>query len=125
MGKSSELGEDQMEWKSAIAGKPAMNARSRAIGVPVSLGLAAAVVMLAVYLTIVGLAQGWAQALSLLNQDKFLIGPITLSFGAQVGLYAYLRAIIRIRSKGSAAMTGASGGTSTLAMVACCAMKKK
>jgi Cu+-exporting ATPase len=77
--------------------------------------------MLAIYLTIVGLAQGWTQAVSLLVRDKFLVAPVTLSFGVQVGLYAYLRAIIRIRSRGSAAMTGASGGTSTVAMVACCA----
>lgn len=91
------------------------------MGLPASLGLAASLAMLAVYFVIVGLAQGWTQAVVLLGQDKFLIAPITAGFGAQVGLFSYLRAIIRVRMRGSAAMTGASGGMSTAVMVACCA----
>lgn len=110
-----------MELRLEIFNKAASKVRVGTVGIPVSLGLAASMVMLAIYLTIVGLAQDWAQAVNLLVQDKFLIAPITLSFGVQVALYAYLRAIIRIRSRESAAMTGASGGTSTVAMVACCA----
>ncbi len=88
---------------------------------PVILGGAAAVLVFAVYLTIVALAQGWAPALALLAEDWFLVVPITLSFGAQVALYAYLRGVIRMQSRGTGAMTGASGGTSAAAMVACCA----
>jgi Cu+-exporting ATPase len=88
---------------------------------PIVLGTIAAVFMLAVYLTIVGLAQGWSQAVQLLRQDAFLVAPITLSFGVQVGLYTYLRAIVRARSRSGGAITGASGATSTAAMVACCA----
>jgi Cu+-exporting ATPase len=77
--------------------------------------------MLAVYLTIVGLSQGWSQAVQILRQDAYLVAPITLSFGVQVGLYTYLRAIVRARSRSGGAMAGASGATSTAAMVACCA----
>lgn len=99
------------------------NSCRRTIALPASLGAAASVVMSAVYLTIVDLAQGWTQAVVLLGQDKFLGAPITLSFGVQVGLYSYLRAIIRVRLRGIGVMTGASGDTSTVAMVACCAQR--
>ncbi len=87
---------------------------------PIFLGLTAATAMLAVYLTIVGLAQGWEQALQLVRQDIYLVAPITASFGVQVGLYTYLRWAARVRSRSGRAITGASGATSTAAMVACC-----
>jgi len=88
---------------------------------PAALGILAAAAMLAVYLTIVGLAQGWSQAVQLLKQDGYLVGPITAAFGVQVALYTYLRAIVRVRSRSGRAITGASGATSTAAMAACCA----
>ncbi len=88
---------------------------------PFFLGAAGSVSVFVVYLAIVALAQGWAQALELIAQDWFLVAPITLSFGAQVGLYVYLRGTIRVRASGTGALAGASGGTSTMAMVACCA----
>ncbi len=97
------------------------NSWPRAIALPVSLGAAASVAIFAVYLAIVALAQGWEPAIQLLAQDWYLVAPITLSFGVQIGLYVYLRGIIRVRSRGTGAITGASGGTSTMAMVACCA----
>lgn len=84
-------------------------------------GIAAALALLAVYVTIVGLAQGWTSALQLLGQDAYLVAPITASFGVQVGLYTHLRLLIRSRVRGAGAVTGASGGTSAAAMVACCA----
>jgi hypothetical protein len=95
--------------------------QSLVTAVPIALGIAAVALLLAVYMTLVGLAQGWSQAVQLLRQDAYLVAPITLSFGVQVGLYAYLRAIIRARSRSGGAMTGASGATSTAAMAACCA----
>ena len=88
---------------------------------PTAMGLFAAVLLLAIYLTIVGLVQGWVQAVQLLRQDAYLVAPLTLTFGVQVGLYTYLRAIIRARSRSAGAMTGASGATSAAAMAACCA----
>jgi hypothetical protein len=87
---------------------------------PIALGITAAVFLLAVYLTVVGLVLGWAQAVQLLGQDAYLAAPLTLGFGVQVGLYTYLRAIVRARSRFGVAITGASGATSTTAMVACC-----
>ncbi len=103
------------------SGGRARHLRRRTIALPVSLGAAATVFIFAVYLAIVALAQGWTEALALLGEDWFLVAPISLSFGVQASLYAYLRGIIRVRSRGIGAVTGASGGTSTAAMVACCA----
>jgi Cu+-exporting ATPase len=92
-----------------------------AIAVPLSFGTGAAVVLLGLYIVIVGLAQGWMSALQLLGQDAYLVGPITASFGVQVALYTHLRRLVKARTRGAGAITGASGGTSTAAMVACCA----
>jgi len=52
---------------------------------PIALGILGTAVILAVYLTILGLAQGWGHAVQLLREDAFLVAPITLSFGVQVG----------------------------------------
>ena len=88
---------------------------------PFGIGTAGSLVLTGLYLGIITLAQGWAQTLTVVNQDKFLVTPIVLGFGTQLGLYTHLRLLIRRAVKGSGAMTGASGGTSTAAMVACCA----
>lgn len=88
---------------------------------PVLSGLAASLALLGIYLTIVGLVQGWSSAVSLLRQDAYLVLPVTAAFGIQFGLFTYLRTLVRSRSRGTGALTGASGGTSAAAMVACCA----
>jgi Cu+-exporting ATPase len=104
-----------MSFEGAMVLRPSISV------LPTALGIIAAVILLAFYVTIVGLAQGWGQAMQLLRQDAYLVAPITLTFGVQVGLYTYLRAIIRARSRSGGAITGASGATSTAAMAACCA----
>jgi hypothetical protein len=42
-------------------------------------------------------------------------------FGVQMGLYTYLKTVIHAAARGTGALAGAGGGTSTAAMVACCA----
>jgi len=103
-----------------VSGNGARRARHN-VRLPLSIGLGAAVALLGLYIVIVGLAQGWASALQLLGQDAYLVAPITAAFGLQVALYTHLRLLIRSRTGGAGALTGASGGTSTAAMVACCA----
>jgi hypothetical protein len=44
-----------------------------------------------------------------------------MGFGTQVGLYTYLKKGLPLHAPGAGATTAASGGTSTVAMVACCA----
>ena len=104
-----------LSFKGAISNRPSISV------LPTVLGISAAFLLMVVYMTIVSLAQGWAQAVRLLGQDAYLVAPITLSFGVQVGLYTYLRAIVRARSRSGGALTGASGATSAAAMAACCA----
>jgi copper chaperone CopZ len=77
--------------------------------------------LMLLYLAIVSLAEGWTHAVELLVQDAWLVGPIMAGFGVQVGLYTYLKTVIHAASRGTGALAGAGGGTSTVAMVACCA----
>lgn len=80
-------------------------------------GVLASVVLLLIYFGFVSLISGWGFA-----QDQFLrfwyfIIPLSLGFGVQFGLYAYLKGAHRTVSKKVLATTGA---TSTVAMISCC-----
>lgn len=77
--------------------------------------------LMALYLILVSLAEGWSHAVELLFEDAWLVGPIMAGFGVQVGLYTYLKTGLHAAAHGTGALTGAGGGTSTAAMVACCA----
>jgi cation transport ATPase len=74
--------------------------------------------LLGFYLGVITLAQGWSHAVQQLSADRWYIGAIALGFGAQVGLFVYLRALHARAATGGMA---ASTGTSTAAMLACCA----
>lgn len=74
--------------------------------------------LLAFYLGVITLAQGWAHATQQLAEDRWFISVIALGFGAQVSLFVYLRALHAHAAAGGVA---ASTGTSTAAMLACCA----
>jgi cation transport ATPase len=74
--------------------------------------------LLVFYLGTITLAQGWAHAIQQLAEDRWFISAIALGFGAQVGLFVYLRALHAHAAAGGVA---ASTGTSGAAMLACCA----
>ena len=85
---------------------------------PVFAGALAIAVLLLFYLGIITLAQGWAHARQQLWDDRGFVGTIALGFGVQMGLFVYLRALHhRVHARGVVASTG----TSTTAMLACCA----
>ena len=85
---------------------------------PLIFGLLAALGLLAFYLGTITLAQGWGHATEQLTIDRLFVGAIMAGFGTQVGLYTYLRGMhLRAKAGGVAASTG----TSTVAMLACCA----
>jgi hypothetical protein len=85
---------------------------------PLIFGLLAALGLLAFYLSTITLAQGWGHATEQLSIDAWFVGAIMAGFGTQVGLYTYLRGMhLRAKAGGVAASTG----TSTVAMLACCA----
>ena len=85
---------------------------------PIIFGLLAALGLLAFYLGTITLAQGWGHAVEQLTIDRLFVGAIMAGFGTQVGLYTYLRGMHLHATAGGVA---ASTGTSTVAMLACCA----
>ena len=85
-------------------------------------GLLAALALVGVYLGLVTWAQGYGHARELLWDDRYFVGAIASGFGLQVALFVYLRRLLSLRARGSAgAATAAGTGTSTAAMLACCA----
>jgi hypothetical protein len=107
---------------------------------PPLIGLIGALALIAIYLGILSLLQSPAHAFGQLSQDWPWVGLVALGFGAQIGLYTYLRQIIQsmklagadassrmvpvdscVRDGASRAMTGAGTGASTVGMIACCA----
>lgn len=83
-------------------------------------GILGSATLLTLYLTIISLAQGVEHALEQLALDAPFVGLIAAGFGAQVGLFAELRAVDR-HHRTSAAVTAVGTGTSAAAMLACCA----
>ncbi len=81
-------------------------------------GALAAIGLVTFYLGTITLAQSWGHALQQLAEDVWFVGAIALGFGVQMGLFTYLRALCSRVGAGSMA---ASTGTSTVAMLACCA----
>lgn len=90
---------------------------------PVIVGLLSALGLAAFYLGIVTLLESWGHALDLFREDAPFVVPIILGFGTQVGLYTYLKLGLHLANgtRAAGALTGTTGSTSTLAMVACCA----
>ncbi len=100
-----------------------MSGRRRVL-IPVAAGLVGALALTGLYFAIVSWAESPSHALELFWEDRFIVTPIILGFGVQVGLYTVLkkRLFMPISDTGpSGALTGAGGGTSAVAMVACCA----
>jgi hypothetical protein len=90
---------------------------------PLVAGLLGVLGLTALYLGIVTLAESSAHALDLFQEDAPFVVPIILGFGVQVGLFMHLKLGLHLPdgTRAAGALTGASGGTSTVAMVACCA----
>ena len=100
-----------------------MTARQRIVW-PIGASLLGAAFLTALYLTIVAVAESPQHAVDLFWEDRLIVIPIILGFGVQMGLYVILkkRLFVPIVHTGpSWKLAGASGTTSTLAMVACCA----
>lgn len=83
----------------------------------VLIGVGAGGALLALYFGVVSLISGAEFAVNQFEQFWYYIVPLAVGFGVQVGLYLYLRAIMKVH----AATLAVSGGTSTVAMLACCA----
>lgn len=93
--------------------------RSSAL-LPASVGLLGSLLLSGVYLGIVSLAESPGHALELFWEDRWLVLPILLTFGVQLGLFVFVRSGAHLAAPAAGASTAAGGGLSTVAMVACC-----
>ncbi len=95
----------------------------RAIAWPAVIGLIAAALLASLYVIIVGITQDFGHAIELVMADWYFFIPIALGFGVQVGLFVYVRRVLKLRkgARAANALTGAGTGTSTVSMIACCA----
>ncbi len=94
------------------------------VGWPIGAGIVGAMFLAMVYLGIVSVAESPQHAIDLFWEDRLIVIPIILGFGVQMALYVILkkRLFAPVAHTGpSGTLAGASGATSTLAMVACCA----
>jgi len=99
--------------------------------IPLGVGLLGSIFLTAVYFGIVSWAESVSHAVDFFWQDRWIVLPIIIGFGVQSALYTILKWRLympvsvsnSIGSKqipATGASMGASGTTSTVAMVACC-----
>ena len=82
-------------------------------------GLLASLVLLTLYFTVVTLISGWGFAKEQFGQFWYFLLPLAIGFGAQVGLYIYLKNLVK-NQKPNGKVLAATGTTSTAAMISCC-----
>lgn len=87
---------------------------------PAAFGILGLLGLLGFYFAVVSLVSGFDFALSQFAAFWYYIVSLSAGFGVQIGLYSYLRsAVIGRNSSGKIAV--ASGATSAVAMISCCA----
>lgn len=86
---------------------------------PALIGLAASVLLLAVYFAVLTLVSGREFALAQFSQFWYFVLALAAGFGIQLGLYTHLRIVTRHSGK-AGKVVAVAGGTSTAAMISCC-----
>ncbi len=80
----------------------------------------AAFVLIAAYFVVVGLISGLDFAFDQFRRYWYFMSALALGFGIQVGMYAYLKDFVG-QHDASGKVVAATGTTSTVSMVSCCA----
>ncbi|MBI2052460.1 MAG: hypothetical protein HYT38_02150 [Candidatus Sungbacteria bacterium] len=93
--------------------------REKIILKPILYGILATGFLLGVYFTILALVSGWNFAQDQFSQFWYFVVSLAIGFGVQIGLYTYLRGLIK-GMRGEGKVLGVTGTTSTVAMVSCC-----
>lgn len=91
---------------------------------PITNGIFASLALLFLYVIVMMAAtRSWSTTVLQFQNLWYWILLLSFGFGIQVGLYTRLKILIQNpkKLKGMGAMTAASGGTSTVGMIACCA----
>lgn len=86
----------------------------------IAMGTLAFAALLAIYFSVLTLVSGWGFTVSQFKQFWYYIVPLAAGFGAQIGLYTYLKQLA-LNHEHCRQVAAASGTTSTAAMIACCA----
>lgn len=86
----------------------------------VARGIMAFLALLTIYFLILTLVSGWRFAQEQFAQFWFYVISLALGFGIQVGLYSYLKSIVREQVLAGRVLV-TTGATSTTAMISCCA----
>ncbi|MBI2832470.1 MAG: hypothetical protein HYX79_09455 [Chloroflexi bacterium] len=85
------------------------------------IGTGAAILLVAVYISLIALAQGWSHALEQTAGMWYWVALLASGFGVQAGLFSFIRHGIRARQAAATGSLAASGGVSAGSMAACCA----
>jgi Cu+-exporting ATPase len=91
-----------------------------AISRPAGAGVGAFGALLVLYFGVLTLVSGWSFTLSQFSDFWYYVVPLAAGFGLQVALFLKLREVVS-RAKEAGALIAASGTTSTVAMISCCA----
>lgn len=83
-------------------------------------GVIGALSLISLYFLVLTLANSLSHAWQQFQNLWYLITPLVLGFGAQVGLYIYLKQAMKIKNVAKKELA-ASGTVSLGAMIACCA----
>lgn len=88
---------------------------------PILYGTLASALLLGVYFATLSLVSGWEFAQSQFVSFWYFIISLVIGFGIQIGLYSYLKQLVKNRGMAVGDKTVAvTGTTSTLAMISCC-----
>lgn len=87
---------------------------------PMLFGAVAGTVLLAVYFVVLALVSGWGFAFQQFAEFWYFVVALALGFGVQVALFVRLRHVA-LHHGGAGGAVAVSGGTSTAAMISCCA----
>lgn len=80
-------------------------------------GIIGSLALLLIYFLLVGTLQGMPYAIGRLLELWYLMVPLVIGFGFQIGFFSCFRSSMKMSSKS----TATSGGVSGVSMVACCA----
>lgn len=81
-------------------------------------GVLASIILFFVYFVVLTLVSGWKFAFDQFFDFWYFIASLAVGFGIQVGLYVYLRGLVKVDGNGR--VLGVTGTTSTAAMISCC-----
>lgn len=96
-----------------------MNTRAASLN-PTSYGMLAFGLLLGFYFATLTLVSGWSFTWDQFSDFWYFLVPLGAGFGLQVALYVRLRRLV-LSSNDSGTVMAASGTTSSVAMVSCCA----